>query len=77
MNDEAQFQQAHAVIGLTLSNELFENVREVNSYKEMWAAIRNVVCSTQILHSRQEENESVLKFSNANRVALRLSVRSK
>ena len=34
--------KALAVIGLTLSDELLENVCEVNSAKEMWAAVRNV-----------------------------------
>ena len=31
--------KAQAVIGLTLSDELLENVCEVNSPKEMWAAV--------------------------------------
>ena len=32
--------EAQAIIGLTLSNDLLENVREVQTTKEMWIAIR-------------------------------------
>ncbi|NEO95121.1 MAG: hypothetical protein F6K56_34975, partial [Moorea sp. SIO3G5] len=31
--------KAQALIGLTLSDELLENVREVSTAKEMWQAI--------------------------------------
>ena len=34
--------KAQAIIGLTLSNDLLENVREVNSTKDMWIAILDV-----------------------------------
>ena len=34
--------KAQAVIGLTLSDELLENVRETKTAKEIWAAIKNV-----------------------------------
>ena len=38
----SQDEKAQAIIGLTLSDELLENVREVDSAKEMWTAIKNV-----------------------------------
>ncbi len=34
--------KAQAIIGLTLSDDLLENVREVSTTKEMWLAIKNV-----------------------------------
>ncbi len=66
--------KAQAVIGLTLSDELLENVREVASAKEMWTAIRNVFERHTLLNklsarrkfytAAMEGNESVLKFAN-------------
>ena len=34
--------KAQAVIGLSLSNDLLENVRDVSTKKEIWNAIKNV-----------------------------------
>ncbi len=66
--------KAQAVIGLTLSDELLENVREVKSAKEMWTAIRNVFerhtflnklsARRKFYRAVMEGNESVLKFAN-------------
>jgi len=66
--------KAQAVIGLTLSDELLENVREVHTAKEMWAAIRNVFERHTLLNklsARRKfytavmtESESILKFAN-------------
>ncbi len=66
--------RAQAVIGLTLPDELLENVREVKSAKEMWTAIRNVFERHTLLNKLSarrkfytavmEGNESVLKFAN-------------
>ena len=53
--------KAQAIIGLTLSDDLLENVREVQTTKEMWKKICDVFqrhtllnklgCASQILHS--------------------------
>ena len=66
--------KAQAIIGLTLSDELLENVREVSSAKEMWAAIKNVFERHTLLNklsarrkfytALKSETESVLKFAN-------------
>ena len=66
--------KAQAIIGLTLSNDLLENVRDVNSTKNMWLAIKNVSERHTLLNklsarkkfysATMESNESVLKFSN-------------
>ena len=34
--------KAQAIIGLSLSNELLENVRDITSTKDMWTSIKNV-----------------------------------
>ena len=66
--------KAQAIIGLSLSNDLLENVREVTTTKEMWTVIKNVFERHTLLNklsSRKKfytatklENESVLQFSN-------------
>ena len=66
--------KAQTVIGLTLPDKLLENVRDVNSAKEMWTAIRNVFEPHTLLNKLSgrhkyytavmDENESVLKFAN-------------
>ena len=66
--------KAQAIIGLTLSNDLLENVRDVNSTKNMWLAIKNVFERHTLLNklsarrkfysATMNSNESVLKFSN-------------
>ena len=73
-NWEEKDAKAQAIIGLTLSDELLENVREVNSAKEMWSAIRNVFDRHTLLNklsarrkfytAAKDENETVLKFAN-------------
>lgn len=66
--------KAQAIIGLTLSDDLLENVREVETTKEMWLAIKNVFERHTLLNklsARKKfytatmlKNESVLQFSN-------------
>ena len=66
--------KAQAIIGLTLSDELLENVREVTSTKEMWQKIRDVFERHTLLNklaarrkfytATKEESESALQFSN-------------
>ncbi len=66
--------KAQAVLGLTLSDQLLENVREVNSANEMWTAIREVLDRLTLLNKLSarrkfykavmDDNKSVLKFAN-------------
>ena len=66
--------KAQAVIGLNLSNDLLENVRDVTTTKERWNAIKNVFERHTLLnklsaHKRfftatMSTDESVLQFSN-------------
>ena len=66
--------KAHAIIGLTLSDELLENVWEVTTAKLMWVTIKNIFERHTLLNklaarckfytAEKEESESVLKFSN-------------
>ena len=67
-------EKARAVIGLTLTDTLLENVREANSAKEMWIAIKNVFERHTLLNKLSArrrfytatlaETETVLPFSN-------------
>ena len=66
--------KAQAIIGLTLSDDLLENVREVQSTKEMWKKICDVFQRHTLLNklaarrkfytATMGNNESVLQFSN-------------
>ncbi len=66
--------KAQAIIGLTLSDELLENVREVETTKAMWTAIKNVFERHTLLNklsarkkfytATMKSEESVLQFSN-------------
>ena len=66
--------KAQAIIGLTLSDELLENVREVETAKAMWTAIKNVFERHTLLNklsarkkfytAAMNANESVLQFAN-------------
>ncbi len=66
--------KARAVIGLTLSNDMLENVREATSAKAMWTSIKNVFERHTLLNklsarrkfytASMEENEGILKFAN-------------
>ncbi len=66
--------KAQAIIGLTLSDDLLENVREVKTAKEMWQAIKNVFERHTLLNklaarrkfytATKNESESVLQFAN-------------
>ena len=66
--------KAQVIIGLSLSNDLLENVRDVKTTKEMWMAIRNVFERHTLLnkHSARMKfytatmntDESVLQFAN-------------
>ena len=66
--------KAQAIIGLTLSDDLLANVREVETAKEMWTKIKNIFqCHTLLnkLSARRkfytasmQDTESVLKFAN-------------
>ncbi len=66
--------KAQAIIGLTLSDELLENVRDSESAKLMWLTIKNIFerhtllnklsARRQFYTAEMQENESVLKFSN-------------
>jgi len=66
--------KAQAIIGLTLSDELLENVRECHTAKEMWTAIMNVFERHTLLNklaarrkfytAAKHETETVLQFSN-------------
>lgn len=66
--------KAQALIALTLSDELLENVRDVSSAKEMWESIKNVFERRTLLNklsahrksytANMTNEESVLKFLN-------------
>ncbi len=66
--------KAQAIIGLTLSDDLLENVREVKTAKEMWHTIKNVFERHTLLNklaarrkfytATKEESESILQFAN-------------
>ncbi len=66
--------KARAVIGLTLSNDMLENVREADSAKRMWKSIKDVFERHTLLNklsarrkfytASMEENEGILKFAN-------------
>ncbi len=66
--------KAQAIVGLTLSDELLENVREVSTAKVMWQAICDVFERHTLLNrlsarrkfytASKQEGESVLQFSN-------------
>ncbi len=66
--------KARATIGLSLSDDLLENVREVKTTKEMWLAIKNIFERHTLLNklsarkkfytATKSENESILQFSN-------------
>ncbi len=66
--------KAQAIIGLTLSDELLENVRDAESAKLMWLTIKNIFERHTLLNklsarrrfytAEMHETESVLKFSN-------------
>ena len=65
-------QKAQVVIGLSLSNGLLENVRDVSTTKEMWNAIKNVFERHTLLNklsarkrfytATMSSDESVLQF---------------
>lgn len=66
--------KAQAIIGLSLSDEYLENVREVNSTKQMWKIICNIFERQTLLNklsarrlfytATKKENESILQFAN-------------
>lgn len=66
--------KARATIGLTISDELLENVREVKTAAAMWLTIRNVFERHTLLNklsarrkfysATKSEDESVLQFAN-------------
>ena len=66
--------KAQAIIGLTLSDELLENVREVTTTSEMWKTICDVFERHTLLNklsarrkfytATKEEGESALQFAN-------------
>ena len=66
--------KAQAIIGLTLSDELLENVRESQTAKQMWTAIKNVFERHTLLNklaarrkfytATMNETETVLQFAN-------------
>ena len=66
--------KAQAIIGLTLSDDLLENVREVQTTKEMWKKICDVFQRHTLLNklaarrkfytAAMGDNESVMQFSN-------------
>lgn len=68
------YKKAQAIIGLSLSDELLENVEEVRSPKGMWLIIKNVFEHHTLLNilsagkkfytTIMTPNESVLQFSN-------------
>ena len=76
--------KASALIGLSLSDDQLDNVRECQSAKEMWVAIQNVFERHTLLNklsarrkfytASMKETETVLQFSN--RISL-LSLRLK
>lgn len=65
---------AQAIIGLSISNDLLENVRNCDSAKEMWSAVTDVF-ERHTLHNKlavrrefytaiENQRESILHFSN-------------
>ena len=42
--------KAQAIVGLSLSNELLENVRDANCTKDMWISIKNVFERHELLN---------------------------
>ena len=66
--------KAQAIIGLSLSNELLQNVRDVTSTKDMWILIKNAFERHTLLSklparkkfytATMSSDESVLQFSN-------------
>lgn len=66
--------RAQATIGLTLSNDMLENVRDIATAKDMWIAIKNVFERHTLLNklsarrkfytANMTENETIIKFSN-------------
>lgn len=66
--------KACAIIGLTLSDRLLENVQNVKSANEMWTSIKDIFERHTLLNKLSarrkfytaslQENESVLQFSN-------------
>ena len=66
--------KAQSIIGPSLSNDFLENVREVETTKEMWTAIRNVFERHTLLNklsarkkfytATMNTDESVLQFAN-------------
>ena len=66
--------KAQATIGLSLSDDMLENVRDVSSAKEMWSSIKNVFERHTLLNklsarrkfytATMADNEPILKFSN-------------
>ena len=69
-----KYKKAQSVIGISLSNDLLENVRDVTTTKEMWNAITNVFERHTLLNklsarkrfytATMSPDESVLQFSN-------------
>lgn len=67
-------EKAQAIIGLSLSDELLENVREIESAKEMWTAIQDIFEKHTLVNklsarrkfytAEKQESESMLQFSN-------------
>lgn len=66
--------KAQALIGLSLSDELLENVREVTTAKEMWLKIRDVFERHTLLNklsarrkfytATKQDSETILQFAN-------------
>ena len=66
--------KAQATIGLSLSDDMLENVRDVSSAKDMWNCIKNVFERHTLLNklsarrkfytATMADNEPILKFSN-------------
>ena len=66
--------KAQAIIGLSLSNELLENMRDATFTKDMWISIKNVFERYTLLSklsarkkfyaTTMSPDESVLQFSN-------------
>lgn len=66
--------KAQAIIGLSISNELLENVRNCTSAKQMWSSIKDVferhtllnklAARRQFYTAVKSESETILQFSN-------------
>jgi len=66
--------KAQAIIGLTLSDDLLENVRDVTTTKEMWSCIKDIFERHTLLNklsarkrfytATMSTDESVLRFAN-------------